>query len=698
MKTSRTHPGQPPVAREEPVRHKHHGVVRVDPWHWLRERDNPRVIAHLQAENAYTEAFMAPSAGLVDKLYGELISRNEESNTSAVYPDGPYLYQSRIARGENYRRYYRCPRSREGAWELYFDANLEAGDNPYFDLGFLDISPDGRLLAYAVDITGDEVHTLRFRDLESGQDLPDVIREVSPDGEWDASSRLYYYLLEDEARRPDRIMRHRIGTDPASDVVVYREEDVRFFAGIDKSQDGTHLFASSQSQETTEVHALRADDPDGAFIPLWPRREGIQYGVEHQEGHWLVRTNEAAPDFKLLRLPVGRDDLSLAEVLLPARKDVRLTDVLPLRHHLVLFERSRGLDQIRVLDQRTGEAQTIAMPDEVYDLSSAVNAEYDTCEFAFSYSSPIRPSLTFRYNLETRERVVIRSTTVPCGHRPEDYTAYRIQATARDGMEIPVTVFHRRDLALDGSHPAYLYGYGAYGESVEAAFRPSWLTWLQRGFVVAIAHVRGGGLLGEHWYQDGKLQKKENSFEDFIACAEALIEGGYTARRQIAIEGGSAGGLLIGAVLNRRPDLFRAAVASVPFVDVLTTMLDPDLPLTTFEYEEWGNPEDKAVFDTLLAYSPYDNVRPSAYPALLVTAGFHDPRVPYWEAAKWVAKLRKNQIGAAPILLKTNLETGHMGASGRYAYWRELAFEQAFLLGQMARPAEPPSDIPHVIV
>lgn len=651
-----------------------------DSWHWLRERDNPEVIAHLEAENARTASVTAPGQPLVDELFGELVSRIEESNRSAAYPDGRYIYQSRIEKGENYRRYYRRKRAGEGDWELYFDANREAEGAAYFDLGFLDVSPDGTCLAYAIDREGDESFVLKFRNLATGKDLPDRIEAVSPEGEWDASGSVYFYLLEDETRRPHRIMRHRLGKPPAEAVEVYREDDDRFYAGLYKSQDQRYLFASSESKETTEVHYLRADNPEGAFTCLFPRKSFIQYWVEHQEGHWFVRTNENAPDFKLLRLPCGQLDLDKATVVVPPQQDTRLTDILPLRDYLLLFEQCEGLETVRIRNLRDSREHFIEMPDKVYDLSPAINAEYDTAFFDYAYSSPVRPSLTIRYNLETRESEILRQSVVPCGHDPARYTAYRIEATSHDGTRVPMTLVHRRDLPMDGSNRAYLYGYGAYGSTVEASFRTSWLTWLERGFVVAIAHVRGGGLLGEQWYQDGKLLKKENSFEDFIACAEALIDRGYTRTGRIAIEGGSAGGLLIGAVLNRRPDLFGAAVAAVPFVDVINTMSDPSLPLTTFEYEEWGNPADPEVLECMRAYSPYDTVRKNRYPAILVTAGLNDPRVPYWEAAKWVAKLRQHQTGSAPILLKTNLDSGHMGASGRYDSWKEVAFEQAFLL------------------
>jgi oligopeptidase B len=680
LKDQLKHPVAPPVPWEFLVRHKHHGFYRDDPWHWLRERNNPKVLAHLQAENAHTESWFAQTGNLPDLLYDELIGRIEESNCSATYPKDNYLYQSRIEKGQDYWAYYRKPRYTDGDWELYFDANAESEGEAYFDLGFLDISPDGRTLAYAIDTVGEESYTLRFRDLATGMDLPNHVENTSDDGEWDATGKIFYFVMEDATRRPERIYRYTPGIDPGSAELIYSEPDPLYYAGIFKSHDRKFLFAISESKETTEIHAMDAADGNGSFKRLFPRRKFIQYWVEHHEGDWLIRTNEGAPDFKLLRLPVGEADLTKAELIVPASETVRLTDILVLKDFLLLFERSNGLDRIRVRSLRDESEHVIQMQDPVYDLQESANVEFDTCFFNFTYSSPIRPSSTFRYNLNTRKSEILRSSRIPSGHDPEAYVVYRINAPAEDGVMIPMTILHLKTIELDGDNPAYMHAYGAYGDFVEAEFRTSWLTWLGRGFVVAIAHVRGGGLLGEKWYQDGKLEKKENSFHDFVACAEALIEKGYTRANRIVIEGGSAGGMLIGAVLNFRPELFRAAVASVPFVDVVTTMLDPNLPLTTIEYEEWGNPADKDVFERLLGYSPYDNVREAEYPALLATAGFNDPRVPYWEAAKWVAKLRKHQRGSNPILLKTNLDTGHSGASGRYEFWKEIATEQAFLL------------------
>lgn len=680
MSSSRQTPGHPPAAPEHPFEHKAHGQVRQDPWHWLRERDNPEVLAHLEAENAYTETRMAALEQTVDGLYHELIGRIEETSQSAPYPEGQYIYQSRIDKGQDYRSYYRKATGDENPWTLYFDGNAEAADHAYFDIGFLDVSPDGRILAYALDFVGEESYILRFRDLKSGRDLPIEIPEVSGDGEWDASGQYFYFMLEDQTRRPDRICRYRLGTDPDTAECIYTETDPKYFAGIYKSQDEKFIFAVSESKETTEIHYLSSGDETGSFKCLLPRRTNIQYWMEHHEGNWLVRTNEEAPDFKLLKLPLSNPSLADAEEVLPARDSVRLEDILVLKQHWLFFERTDGLDRIRVRNLQTGQEHTIAMEDPVYDVHPGANEVYETNHFRYVCSSPIRPAKTISYNLDSREKEELRTAVVPSGHNPEDYTVYRMNAISHDGTEVPLTVFHRKDLAMDGTNPAYLYGYGAYGITVEASFRTSWLTWLERGYVVAIAHVRGGGLLGEEWYQNGKFTHKPNTFRDFVACAETLIENNYTRPRQIVTEGGSAGGLLMGAVLNLRPDLFRAAVATVPFVDVVSTMLDASLPLTTFEYEEWGNPNEQAVFETMMAYSPYDNVQPARYPALFVTAGYNDPRVAYWEAAKWVARLRKSQKGKTPILLRTNLDTGHGGASGRYESWRETAMEQAFLL------------------
>lgn len=700
----------PPSAAERPYEHRHHGVVRRDPFHWLRDRNDPAVIEYLRAENAYTEAQMAAAKPLEEELYKELIGRIEEDWESCPYRDGGYHYFSRISKGQNYHAYYRRKDSLGASEELYFDANEAAEGLDYFDLAYLEISPDGRWLAYAVDASGDEEYELKFRDLHTGVDLDTFIAPVSADGEWSGDGRFFYYTTENDTRRADKVLRHRFGTSPDKDEVVYEEPDAHFFVGIYGSQDRRFMFAYSISKETSEVHYLEeGTDPPGDFQCILPRKTGIRYFAEHREGNFLIRSNEGAVDFRLFSIPVDasrfdparRVDASSAqgqgpatgagrtrsegeiEEILPGRDGVQLKEILNLKSHLVAFECVRGQDQIRVLNWADRSERVLEMPEPVYTLSDGNNAEYDAPTFQFGYASPIRPASTYEYDLNSGQIRCLKSSLVPSGHNPQDYLVERHHATAADGVEIPITIYYRRDRCKDGAGPALLYGYGAYGETVSPGFSRSHLSYLQRGFAVALAHVRGGGFLGEEWYQSGKLQKKQNTFEDFIRCAQYLIEEGVTSPENLVAEGGSAGGLLIGAVINHRPELFRAVLASVPFVDVVSTMLDESIPLTTFEYEEWGDPRNKSFFDYILSYSPYDNVKPQSYPAMLVTAGLNDSRVQYWEPAKWVAKLRKAHTGNSPILLKTNLDAGHGGASGRYEAYRETAFEQAFVLDQL---------------
>lgn len=634
---------------------------------------------HLQAENAHTAAVMAMAGDLPANLFRELIGRIEESSVSAPWEQGDWIYRSRIEKGQQYAQYERRPRTGDSPWKVFFDANVEAADRAYFDLGFLDVSPDGHLLAYAVDFEGDESYSILFRDLRTGRTLDDRLDEVSAMGEWAATSAHYFFLREDDARRPYRLFLHSLGADqPAK--LLHEETDPLFYLGLEKSQDLRYIFAVSESQETSEVHYLPADLASDACIPLFGRREGHQYSVEHRHGQWLVRTNLDAPDYKLLSLPVGSTKLDAASVLLGPQEGVRLESVLPFRDHIVLFERVLGLDRVRILDPETGACNSLPTLDPVYELEPGPNPEFDAAYLDIEYSSPIRPARVIRHHLRSDTSEILKEQRVPSGHDPEAYRVERITVPSHDGTSVPMTLVQRRDLPADSQHPVYMYGYGAYGSPVDTGFRTSWLTWLQRGFIVAVPHVRGGGLLGESWYQDGKMDKKENSFHDCIACAEFLIASGRAQPGRIALHGASAGGLLVGAVLNDRPELFGAIVAEVPFVDVLNTMLDPSLPLTEYEYEEWGNPQELEAFRTIQSYAPYENIRLRAYPPLLATAGLNDPRVPYWEAAKWVARLRLNQTAPAPLLLKVDLESGHGGPSGRYREWEEIAFVQAFIL------------------
>lgn len=659
-------------------------MTRRDPFHWLRNRENPEVIEHLKAENAYTELKMAGAKPLEAKLYEELIGRIEEDWESCPYRDGDYFYTSRIAKGQSYHCYCRRLGSIESPEEVYFDANKAAAEHDYFDLAYLEISPDGRWLAYAIDTTGDEEYELRFRDLQTNEDLDTLIPAVSADGEWSSDGRHFYYTTESATRRADKVLRHRFGTSPDLDRLVYEEPNEHFFVGLYSSQDREYVFAYSISKETSEVHYLSGyADEQAEFQCILPRQTGIRYFAEHRNGRFLLRTNQGAVDFRLISIPVGSGPTEAVEEILPDRPGVQLKEILNLKSHLIAFECIRGQDQIRVLNWADRSSVVLEMPDPVYTLSDGNNEEYETDHFQFGYASPIRPSAVYAYDLRNGRSECLKSSKVPSGHNPDDYVVERHYAKAADGTEIPMTLFHRRDCVRDGLAPALIYGYGAYGETVSPGFSRGRLSYLKRGFTIALAHVRGGGFLGEEWYQSGKLEKKRNSFDDFIRCAEYLIEQRYTSSERLAAEGGSAGGLLVGSVVNERPDLFKAVLACVPFVDVVSTMLDESIPLTTFEYEEWGDPRNKTFFDCMLSYSPYDNVKPQAYPAMLVTAGLNDSRVQYWEPAKWVAKLRRAHTGTAPILLKTNLDAGHGGATGRYAAYQEVAFEQAFVLDQL---------------
>lgn len=681
-------PIQPPIAKEIPCRKSAHGITWVDTYDWMRNRDDPEVLQHLQDENAYTDAVMSRHAALKERIYSELADRIEESNLGAPYIEGKYVYQSRIEAGADFRKYYRRQKDNADDWVLYFDAQEEARDKDYFDLAFLDVSPDGRFLAYAVDLDGSEQYCLRFRDLQTGRDMEDMFPDVAGEGEWDAASGHYYILHEDASRRPFQIYRHRLGDRPGDAVLVYEEPDPAFYVSLSKSQDLKYLFACSFSKHTTEVSYLDAANPAGCFTRLFARKTGVKYWIEHHADSWLIRINKNAPDYKLLRCPVANPGLQSAEVILPARKNVRLEDVLPLRNHLVLFERENGLDYIRIKNLTTGLDHRIESPDPVYDLHPGVNAQYETDLFTYVYSSPVRPHQTIQYHMDERIGEVVHSVKAPSGHNPADYEVYRITAPSPCGTRVPVTIVHHKNFPRNGSRPLYLYGYGAYGSWTDAYFRSAWLSFLERGFAVAIAHVRGGGLLGEEWYHAGKLDQKKNSFNDFIAVAEELIRLGYTRSDRLVIEGDSAGGLLVGAVLNMRPDLFKAAVADVPFVDVLNTMLDDSLPLTTFEYEEWGNPEERDAFDCIRSYAPYENTANQPYPAILATAAYNDARVPYWEVAKWIARIRHRNTADQPVLLRTCFDSGHAGASGRYANLREVAFIQTFLISQVSESIE----------
>ena len=660
-----------------------HGDKRTDPYYWLREKDNREVIAYLQAENAYTDEVMAPTAGLQDKIYSEIVGRIQETDTSAPTNFKGYWTYTRTVEGLDYEIYCRRAGSMDATEQVLLDGNVLADGHEYFDLGYVERSPDERLLAYTLDYSGAELFQLRFRDLESGADLDDIVEGVHYGSAWSADSRTFFYVKPDATLRPYQVWRHAMGTPALEDALVLQEDDERFELSVELTKSERFILFSSGSQVTSEWRFLPADQPDGRPAMVEPRRQGIEYSVDHQGDRFVILTNDGAHDFRLMAAPVSSPGRASWIEVVPQRVGVRLNFTDVHAAHIVLGERSDGLQRLEVLDTRTGELHLVDQPDAAYTAFPGSSPDYASSVMRFFYTSLTAPFSAVDYDMRTGQRTVVKEQPVRGGYDRADYETERLWATAQDGVRVPISLVYKRGLQRTGANPLLLYGYGAYELSNDPMFEPARLSMLDRGFVYAIAHVRGGGEMGRTWYEDGKFLHKANTFRDFIACAEQLIASGYTSSRRLAIRGRSAGGLLIGAVLNERPDLFACAVAQVPFVDAVTTMLDESLPLTVNEYEEWGNPSDPEFYDYMKGYSPYDNVKAADYPALLVTAGLNDPRVSYWEPAKWVAKLRAVARGDRPILLKTQMGAGHAGPSGRYEGWREEAFVTAFVLSEI---------------
>ncbi len=668
----------PPIAREIPHATVLHERTLSDPWFWLRERDNPQVIDYLKAENAYTDAMMKDTQELQQELFEEMVGRIKEDDVSVPWTMGDYAYYYRIGKGQQYGVYCR-KRLGTDVEEVLLDCNVEARGLEYFHLGIFEVSYDGRYLAYSIDSNGSEHYTLFIKDLKTGELVGTPIEKTTPDAQWAMDNRTLFYVTLDALVRPYRLYRHIVGEN-SEDHLVYEEEDERFFLSVSCSHSKEYIFLGLTCSTTTEFFYLHSGTPEGLFTRIFEREDGIRYYPEHHGDHFLILTNDNAKDFRLMALPVDSMDKSEWQTVIPHREGNKIEDVIPFEKYIVTFEREQGLDQIRFLDVASGETQSVAMPEQVYSVCPGDNPEFGTDVLRFFYSSPVRPESVFDFSMSTQEATLLKTKEIPSGHKVEDYVTERVFARSHDGRAIPVTLLYRRDLPRDGSAPCLLYGYGAYGVTVEPRFRSTVYNYVDRGFVYAIGHVRGGGLLGERWYDEGKMLNKKNTFYDFVAVAEYLIGHRYTSSANLAIEGRSAGGLLIGSVLNMRPDLFHTAIAEVPFVDSINTMLDASIPLTVTEYDEWGNPHDREYFEYMYSYAPYDQVGEKEYPNLLVVGGLNDPRVQYWEPAKWTAKLRKMKKGNRTLLLKTNMDVGHGGASGRYGYLREVAFVQAFVL------------------
>ncbi len=687
----------PPVASRKPHVLRAHGDERIDDWYWLREREDPDVISYLEAENAFTESALAHTEALQKELYAEIVNRVVETDVSAPAHRGVWDYFVRTYEGRQYAVHGRRPRGAAvGVDEvILLDENELALGHDYFSLGGATVSPDQRLLAYEVDFTGGERHELRIRDLETGRDLADHIPDTYYGLAWGNDNETLFYVRPDDAVRPHQVWRHALGTPTDNDVLVYEDDDEHFFVNVGRTRTGRYILASSDSKTTSEVWFIDADAPTDAPRLVAAREPGIEYQVDHHAApaapqgtgdRFLLLTNaDGAANFKLQATPVDTPDRGHWTDLVAHSPDVRLEDVDAFAHHLVVSERTNGLERIRVLDlDDPGASHIIEMPDPVYSVWSGANLEFDTATLRYDYTSLVLPVSSYDYDLTTRASTLVKRQQVLGGYDPSSYTSARLWATASDGAQIPISLVHRNDVTLDASAPAVLYGYGSYEISIEPSFSSVRLSLLDRGFVYAIAHIRGGGEMGRGWYEDGRLENKEHTFTDFIAAAETLVDAGYTSPERLAARGASAGGLLMGAVANLRPDLFRVMVAQVPFVDAVTTMLDDSLPLTITEWEEWGNPvEDASIYALMKSYSPYDNVEAKEYPALLVTGGLNDPRVQYWEPAKWVAKLRATKTDERALLLKTEMGAGHGGPSGRYDAWRDEALVLAFVLDQL---------------
>lgn len=694
---------KPPRAARRPKVTTWHGVELVDDYSWLKAdnwqevmRDpavlDPEIRAYLDAENAYCEAQLSETRALQEDLFREMRARLKEDDSSVPAPDGPFAYYTGYVAGGQYPLVYR--RDRDGGGEVtLIDGNLEAEGKPYWDLGGFEHSPDHRLLAYASDDKGSELYTIRLRDVATGQDLPDSIPDTRGGAVWANDSKTLFYVRLDEHHRPLLVYRHVVGTPVEDDVLVYRENDIGLYVAISGTQSSKFITIEAHDHRTSEVWLIDADAPLSEPVLIEPRRVGHEYSVEHHGDKLIITTNsEGAEDFRIVETPVSAPGIKNWREVIAHRPGCLILDTILYRDHMVRLERENGLPRIIVRRLSDGAEHVIAFPEEAYSLGIHPGYEYDTTTLRFVYSSMTTPAETWDYDMETRERTLRKRQQVPSGHNPADYVTRRLYAPARDGETVPVSILYHKNTPLDGSAPVLLYGYGAYGISIPASFSTTRLSLVDRGFIYAIAHIRGGKDKGYRWYTNGKLAQKTNTFTDFIDAGEFLVAQGLTKRGRIVANGGSAGGMLMGVVTNMAPDLFLGIIADVPFVDVLNTMLDKDLPLTPPEWPEWGNPiASRDEFAIIHSYSPYENVEAKAYPHIFAYGGLTDPRVTYWEPAKWVARLREKNTSDKLIILKINMEAGHGGASGRYEQLREMAADYAFALkiaGLAATPTQ----------
>ncbi|MBV9997663.1 MAG: S9 family peptidase [Verrucomicrobia bacterium] len=671
---------KPPVAERRPRTVGLHGDKIEDPYFWLREKDSPAVLAYLKAENAYTGAVMAPFKSFEHSLYREMLGRIKQTDVSAPYQQRGYWHYQRTEEGKQYPLLCRKKGTLDAPEEVVLDVNRLAEGQKFMELGAVAYSDDNALLAYSTDVTGHRDYDFHLKDPATGKEIKTPIGKVA-DLAWAADNRTIFYVVEDDAKRSYQVWRYTL--DEKAPALLYEEKDELFDVTVERSHDGSFLFVGSVSKRTSEYRFLPADQPNGALRLIAPRRNDVEYYPEHRDGLFYVRTNDQAKEFRVVTAPVATPGDEHWREFIPMQPGTTIEGFEPYANYAVIVEREAGLSQFRVVDFETKASRRIPLPEAAYEASPDHNEEFAAGTFRYRYESPITPPSVFEYTFATGEQKLLKRNEVLGGYDPARYTIERAQVTAADGVKVPLDIVRRKDTPLDGSSPCWLYGYGSYGMSIDPSFSSVRLSLLDRGVIFALAHVRGGGELGEAWHEGARMLSKKNTFTDFIACADYLVAHRYTAHERMVIEGGSAGGLLIGATLNLRPDLCKAAVLDVPFVDVLNTMSDASLPLTTSEYIEWGNPQKKDEYDYIKSYSPYDNLAAKNYPSLLLLTSLNDSQVPYWEPVKYTAKLRALKTDRNPLLLRINLDAGHGGASGRYDQLKEVAFMYTFGLATL---------------
>lgn len=683
MQNSRAYdPLQPPVAKKIPKVDVIHGERRVDDYFYLREKTNPEVIAYLEAENAYADEQLKSTEAFREALYTEMLARIQQTDLSVPYRKGGHFYYSRTEEGKQYAILCRKKGSLEAVEEILLDVNVLAEGEKFMALGAFAVSDDANLLAFSTDNTGFRQYKLQVKDLRTGELLPECI-EKTVSVVWAADNRTLFYTVEDDAKRSYRLYRHALNTDPAHDALLYEEKDELFRLSAYRTRSKEYIFLTASSLTTSEVRYLPAHLPEGEWKLIAPREHNLEYYTDHHGESFYIRANDTGRNFRLVQAPTANPSRENWKEVLPHRPSVKLEDTDFFQDFCVVSERESGLPHFRVTDLRTGQWHRVSMPEPAYTAMASTNAEFDAAQFRYAYQSLVTPSSIYDYDMEQRTSTLLKQTEVLGGYDAQQYQSERIHASAADGTQIPISLVYRKDTRRDGSAPMLLTGYGSYGMPYPVSFSSARLSLLDRGMMFAIAHIRGGGEMGKPWHDAGRMLHKKNTFTDFIASAEYLIAQKYTAKDRLAITGGSAGGLLMGAVCNLRPDLFKVVVSLVPFVDVINTMLDASLPLTAGEWEEWGNPQKKDEYDYIKTYCPYTNLETKAYPTMLVRTSLNDSQVMYWEPAKYVAKLRTLKTDTNPLLFKINMAAGHGGSSGRYDALRETALDYAFILSQL---------------